>query len=98
MSEVRVATFEDELAELERVVARLEQGGLALEDSVKLFEDGVRLSNSCKARLAAAESRIQKIVGPGRDGKVTVEDIEVDEEEGGEGNEEFGGEESEGRL
>ena len=91
MSEVRVATFENELAELERVVARLEQGGLALEDSVKLFEDGVRLSNSCKARLAAAESRIQKIVGMERGGGVRLEDIEVDEDEGEKVDEESDG-------
>lgn len=72
-----MATFEDELAELEDVVARLEQGGLALEESVKLFEDGVRLSNSCKARLAAAESRIQKLVEPERGGAVRVEELTV---------------------
>ena len=89
-----MATFEDELAELERVVARLEAGNLPLEESVQLFEAGVRLSQSCKARLTAAESRIQKLVGPERGGAVRVEDIEVDEEQGGE----FEEDESDGRL
>ena len=80
-----MASFEDQLAELERVVDRLERGGLPLEESVQLFEDGIRLSNACKAQLSSAESRIQVLLEPEGRGAVRVEDLDVpvdeDEEE-----------------
>jgi exodeoxyribonuclease VII small subunit len=73
-----VASFEEQLAELERVVDRLESGGLPLEESVQLFEDGVRLSNACKAQLSSAESRIQVLLEPESGGAVRVEELSVD--------------------
>jgi exodeoxyribonuclease VII small subunit len=78
-----VASFEEQLAELERVVERLETGGLPLDESVTLFEDGMRLSNACKAQLSAAESRIQALLEPAERGPVRVVDldVEVDEDE-----------------
>jgi exodeoxyribonuclease VII small subunit len=70
-------TFETQLAELETVVERLERGELSLEDSVRLFEEGVRLSNACKQELESAEGRIQVLLEP-QTGK--TRDLEVDEE------------------
>ncbi len=52
-------TFESSLKELERIVRRLEEGELPLEDSLKLFEDGVKLSRECQERLNQAERRIE---------------------------------------
>lgn len=52
-------TFEESLAELEQIVHQLEDGELSLEDSLKLFEDGVRLSRECQEKLAQAERRIE---------------------------------------
>ena len=52
-------TFETSLKELERIVRRLEDGDLPLEDSLKLFEDGVKLSRECQERLNQAERRIE---------------------------------------
>ncbi len=86
-----MASFEEQLAELEKVVDRLESGGLSLDESVKLFEDGVRLSNACKAQLSAAESRIQVLLEPEERGPVRVEDLIVDLEE--DEDEELGDEE-----
>ncbi len=54
--------FEENLTALESVVERLERGDLSLEDSVKLFEDGVKLSAACKAELDAADGRVQLLV------------------------------------
>jgi exodeoxyribonuclease VII small subunit len=51
-------TFEEKLTSLEAVVERLERGDLSLDESVKLFEEGVRLSNACKQELELAEGRI----------------------------------------
>lgn len=51
--------FEASLQELEKIVRRLENGDLPLEESLKLFEDGVRLSRECQERLDQAERRIE---------------------------------------
>ena len=63
-AEKKTPTFETKLGELESVVERLERGELSLEESVKLFEEGVRLSNSCKKELESAEGRIQVLLDP----------------------------------
>ena len=76
-----MASFEDQLAELEKVVEQLERGDLTLEDSVGLFERGVHLSNACKGQLASAESRIQVLLEPEEGGAVRVEELVVAEEE-----------------
>ncbi len=79
------ATFEEQLKELEAVVARLERGELSLEENVSLFERGVHLSNACKQQLADAESRVQVLLEPEVEGLVRVgavdmpEDVEEDE-------------------
>ncbi len=52
-------TFEASLDELEKIVSQLEDGDLPLEESLKLFEDGVKLSRDCKERLSKAERRIE---------------------------------------
>lgn len=51
--------FEASLQDLEKIVRRLEDGDLPLEESLKLFEDGVRLSRECQERLNQAERRIE---------------------------------------
>ena len=78
-------SFEEQLAELEKIVEQLEQGELTLEQSVSLFERGVHLSNACKAQLSSAESRIQVLLDPEQKGPVRIEDlamaVEEDEDE-----------------
>lgn len=75
-----MATFEDQLTALEGVVEQLERGELTLEDSVRLFEEGVRLSAACKRELDAAEGRIEVLVEQGN-GKMRVAQLEVGGEE-----------------
>ena len=83
-------SFEEQLAELEKIVDQLERGDLTLEDSVSLFERGVHLSNACKAQLSSAESRIQVLLDPEHKGPVRVEELAlaVDESEGEDDSEE----------
>lgn len=50
------------MKELEKIVRRLEEGDLPLEDSLKLFEDGVKLSRECQERLNQAERRIEVLL------------------------------------
>ncbi len=56
------ATFEAQLASLERIVRELERGDLPLERSLELFEQGVRLSRECQERLGEAERRIEVLL------------------------------------
>jgi exodeoxyribonuclease VII small subunit len=79
--------FEEKLTSLEAVVERLERGDLSLDESVKLFEEGVRLSNACKQELEQAEGRIQLLVeGPGTQMRAT--EMNVGEEVEPQGDEE----------
>jgi exodeoxyribonuclease VII small subunit len=92
-----MASFEDQMSELEKVVDQLEKGDLTLEENVTLFERGVKLSDACKAQLASAESRIQVLLDPQANGTPRVEDLAVevaDEEDADEGDEEY----DDGRL
>ncbi len=50
--------FEEALARLEGIVARLEGGDLPLEESLGLFEEGVRLTRHCSKRLTEAERKV----------------------------------------
>ena len=67
-----MATFEESLKQLEKIVDQLERGDLPLEESVRLFEDGVRLSTTCKQELDAAEGKVQ-ILMKERDGSMRAE-------------------------
>jgi exodeoxyribonuclease VII small subunit len=51
--------FETALARLEEIVQQLEQGDLPLEQSLKLFEEGIKLSRICNARLEEAERKVE---------------------------------------
>ncbi|SEF48003.1 Exodeoxyribonuclease VII small subunit [Bryocella elongata] len=75
-------TFEQQLADLEKVVEQLERGDLPLEESVGLFERGMALSNACRGQLASAESRIQVLLNPTENGPVEVEDLAMAVAEG----------------
>ena len=57
--------FEKSLAELEDIVATLEQGDISLEDSLSAFEKGVKLSNDCQKALKSAEQKVSKLVAKG---------------------------------
>lgn len=87
-------SFEEQLAELEKLVDQLERGDLTLEQSVSLFERGVHLSDACKVQLYAAESRIQVLLNPEQKGPVRVEELALAVDEG-EGGEELGDEDLE---
>ena len=52
-------TFEQALAELEALVATMEQGELSLEESLKSFERGVELTRTCQQALQEAEQKIE---------------------------------------
>lgn len=51
--------FEDALNKLEKIVSKLEEGDIPLEESLKLFEEGIRLSRFCNQKLDEAEKRVE---------------------------------------
>ena len=70
--------FEAALAELEEIVARLEQGELPLEDSLRQFERGVVLTRICQKALGDAERKI-RVLAKGPDGELREQDFEAPE-------------------
>ena len=66
--------FEQALEALEKIVERLEKGELTLEESLKLYEEGIRLSRLCHGKLEEAEGKIEMLLKdakgePALDGK-----------------------------
>jgi exodeoxyribonuclease VII small subunit len=63
--DISAMSFEQALAELEKIVATLESGQAPLEQSIALYERGAALKALCEKRLEAARLRVEKIVvGP----------------------------------
>ena len=71
--------FEDALARLEAIVTELERGDLPLNDSLKMFEEGIKLSKTCLKMLDDAERKVEIMVQD-KDGKKRVEAYSVDAE------------------
>ena len=62
MSEaVDALSFEQAIAELEKVVGQLERGDVALEDSIALYERGAELKKHCETKLKQAEEKVAAI-------------------------------------
>ena len=75
VAEIDGLSFEQALAELERIVGQLESGQAPLEESVKLYERGAALKAHCEKRLEAARLQVEKIV-VGAGGQASVEPAE----------------------
>jgi len=67
--------FEATLAQLEALVTRLEAGDLPLEEALRTFEQGVKLTRECQGALAAAQQKVQRLLQRGD--AVTIEDIDA---------------------
>ena len=57
--------FEASLKKLEKIVLKLEDGDISLEDSVKSFEEGIGLVKECQKQLSESELIVKKILGNG---------------------------------
>jgi exodeoxyribonuclease VII small subunit len=57
-----LASFEESLKQLESIIGKLERGDLPLEESVRLFEEGIKLSDACKTDLETAEGKVQMLL------------------------------------
>ena len=64
--DIAALSFEQALAELEKIVGQLESGQAPLEESIDLYTRGAALKAHCEAKLKSAQLRVEKIVvGPG---------------------------------
>jgi exodeoxyribonuclease VII small subunit len=76
-SETKEKSFEASLEALEKIVRDLEHGDLPLEESLRLFENGVKLSRDCQERLNQAERRIEVLMRDA-DGRPVASEFEGD--------------------
>ena len=72
----KTQNFETKRAELEKIVSELEKGDLSLEDSVKKFEDGMKISKECNSILEDAEKRITIILE--KNGEIKEENFDIE--------------------
>ena len=81
MPESNTPDFEQALAELEALVARLERGDLPLDEALKTFERGVELTRHCQDSLKAAQQRVEILLK--RNGRTEPEPFSVSESQDG---------------
>lgn len=67
--------FEKKLGRLEDIVEKMETGELTLEDSLKLFEEGVKLSRECNVQLNEAEQKVKLLLGVDAEGNAIERDF-----------------------
>lgn len=68
-------SFEESLAELEKIATEIERGDLGLEQAISEFEKGIKLSKECSQKLDEAEKRINILVKQD-DGEIKEEEFE----------------------
>ena len=62
--------FEKALEQLEDIVRKMEEGNLTLDESLKAFEEGIKLSRSCSDKLDEAERKVEILLKEGDSLKV----------------------------
>jgi exodeoxyribonuclease VII small subunit len=72
-----VPKFEECLQRLEQIVDELEKGNVPLEQALKLFEEGLKLSSSCRKELEEAEGKVEILLR--QNGKLQPEPYEASE-------------------
>ena len=71
--------FEDALVRLETIVTELERGELPLDESLKIFEEGIKLSKTCLKILNDAERKVEILVQE-KDGKKRIQAVSLGQE------------------
>ena len=69
-------TFEEHLAELEKIVKDLESGNVNLDDAITKYSEAMKLAKECSDKIKSAEELVSKILK--ENGK--LEDFEVETE------------------
>lgn len=69
-------SFEKSFAQLQELVKKMESGTLPMEDALKAFEEGVRLTRFCQESLTSADQKVQQLLKITTDGKVETKKFE----------------------
>ncbi|HEV7372814.1 exodeoxyribonuclease VII small subunit [Arenibaculum sp.] len=59
--DIAAMSFEDALAELERIVRQLEEGRAKLDEAISSYERGTALKRHCEAKLREAQAKVERI-------------------------------------
>jgi exodeoxyribonuclease VII small subunit len=74
---IAAMSFEEALAELEKIVRRLEDGKAKLDDAIAAYERGAKLKRHCEEKLREAKMKIDRIdIGPG--GEIRAEKANIE--------------------
>ena len=65
MTKKDTVNFEASLQKLNKIIEKLEDGEISLEESVKSFEEGIGLVKECQKQLAQAELKVKKLLDNG---------------------------------
>ena len=65
MTKKDTVNFEVSLQKLEKIIEKLEDGDISLEESVKSFEEGIGLEKECQKQLSQAELKVKKLLDNG---------------------------------
>ena len=76
---VPLPKFEECLDRLEKIVTEMEKGEIPLERALALFEEGIKLSNSCRGELEAAEGKVEILLK--QNGKLQPEPFQAEKAE-----------------
>jgi exodeoxyribonuclease VII small subunit len=77
---VAAVKFEQAMARLEAIVGELENGDLPLDESLKIFEEGIRLSKNCLKVLEEAERKVEVLVQD-KNGKKQLRAFSLDDDD-----------------
>jgi len=69
--------FEAAMDELEKLVARMEEGDLPLEETLRQFQRGIELTRQCQKALAEAEQKVEILVE--KAGPADIEAFDADQ-------------------
>ena len=78
MTEKKELKFEEALEKLEKIVEDLDGGELSLEESMKRYEEGIRLSKLCSKRLEEAKKKVELLL-KSEDGKFLTKSLDEEE-------------------
>jgi exodeoxyribonuclease VII small subunit len=80
MSTKQAIDLEKALSDLEELVEELESGDLPLEEAMKKFEDGIKLTRSCQTALKDAEQKVEVLL-KSAGGDEALEDFDIDSDD-----------------
>ncbi len=78
MSAKKSLNLEKALVDLENLVEELESGELSLENAMKKFEEGIKLTRGCQTALKEAEQKVE-ILLQSAGGEESLEEFDVDD-------------------